>query len=141
MLNIYTINIAIREGMHYLVYIQIFIVVVVTTRHLELLISVRSHWDFVGSSVLISSTKAIREAVPKSTYIINGQTSYQLYEYRKILVHRPGKVVDIQEYMKETKPKYLVSLVVPAYNEEKRLPPMLKKTLDVRLFGISADSD
>jgi len=48
----------------------------------------------------------------------------------KILVHRAGRVVELPEYMKETKPDYLISFVVPAYNEEKRLPPMLEKTLD-----------
>ena len=27
-----------------------------------------------------------------------------------------------------------LSLVVPAYNEESRLPPMMKETIEVRLF-------
>jgi len=36
----------------------------------------------------------------------------------------------LPQYLKESKPNYLVSFVVPAYNEEKRLPPMLEKTLD-----------
>lgn len=46
-------------------------------------------------------------------------------------MHTNGKSVGIDEYMIDRKTDYLISFVIPAYNEEKRLPTMLEKTLDV----------
>jgi len=53
---------------------------------------------------------------------------------RKIIVIRKNKTVSIHDYIKEEKNKNIyLSVVIPAYNEEKRLPIMLKETLNVNL--------
>lgn len=61
------------------------------------------------------------------------RTSY-LFRCYRILLYNDGKQIEVETpYLLDTKTFDVdISIVVPAYNEEARLPVMMKDTLEVR---------